>query len=132
MLFKQMAKIQNGRLVGRGGAAQIDSGEAAQRGRVVQRVLGPGIGEIEPVLKKVDAQHNRQTHRLAAVARLGIMRLDQCFQLRPRYNGIHGVKKLLPAAGPRMLFKTRLAGKCYLAHRNLHLHAIGCKLAAGG
>ena len=131
MLFKQVAKVQDGRLVGRGGSAQIDSGEAAQRGRIVKRIFSAGIGEIEPVLQKVDTQHDRQADRLAAVARLGIVRLDQCFQLPPGNHRFHGIEKLLPAAGPRMLFKTRLAGECYLAHRDLHLLTIRCNHSAG-
>jgi hypothetical protein len=111
---------------------EIDSGKAAQRGRVVERILGAGIRQVEPVLQKVDAQHDRQADWLAAVACLGIMRLDQCFQLGPGNHRLHRLQKLLPAAGACKLFKTRLAGKCYLAHRNLHPHAIGCKHGAGG
>jgi hypothetical protein len=75
------------------------------------------------VLQKVDTQHDPEAHWLAPVARLGIVRLDQGFQLGPRNHRIHGVEKMLPAAGSRKLFNTWLAGKSYLSHRNLHLHA---------
>src|ERR1035437_5011336 len=101
MLFKQVAKGQDGALVGRGGAAQIDSGEAAQRGRVVERILGAGVGEIEPVLQKVDAQHDRQADRLAAVARLGIIRLDYSFQLSAGEHPPPRLQKTAPAAWAR-------------------------------
>src|SRR6202041_1399515 len=52
MLLKKMAEVENRGLVGRGAAAQIDSGKAPQHGRFVERILGAGIGEVEPVLQK--------------------------------------------------------------------------------
>src|SRR5208283_2728737 len=96
MPLEKMAEVQDGRLVGRGGAAKIDTGETAQHGRLIQRVLGPWIGQVEPVLQKIDAQHDRQADGLATVARLRIIRRDQCLQLWPRHYGLHGAEKLLP------------------------------------
>jgi hypothetical protein len=58
---------------------EVNAGKAAQRGRFVERILGAGIGEIEPVLQKVNAQHDGKAGWLTAVARLGIVRLDQSF-----------------------------------------------------
>jgi len=131
VLFKQMAKVQDGRLVGRGGATQIDSGEAAQRGRIIERILGTGIGEIEPVLQKVDAQHDRQADRLATGCPPWDSAARSVLPTRAREPRLPWVlRKLLTAAGPRMLFKTRLAGECYLAHRDLHPLTIRCKHGA--
>jgi len=119
MLLKKMAEVENRGLVGRGAAAQIDSGKAPQHGRFVERILGAGIGEVEPVLQKIDAQHDRQAYRLTAFARLRIVRPNQCLQFRPRNDGFHRVQELFTAALAGILLKTRLAGKCYLAHRVL-------------
>ena len=58
-------------------AAQIHPAEPAQHRRFVQRLLDAGIGEIEPLLQEVNPQHERKTHRLTAIARLRIVRLDQ-------------------------------------------------------
>src|ERR1017187_986683 len=131
MLFEQMAEVQDGRLVGRGGTAKINPSETAQHYRLVQRVLGTRIRKVEPVLQEVDSKHDRQTNRLATVASLGIIRCNQGFQLRPRYNGLHRVEKLLPAAQPGILLKTRLIRKCYLPHRLRHLLTILCKRSEG-
>jgi hypothetical protein len=49
----------------------------------VQRLFRTGIGQIELVLQKVNVQHNAQSYRAPTVARLRIMRLDQCLQLAP-------------------------------------------------
>jgi len=59
ILLEKMTEVQDGGLVGNGGAAKIDSGKAAQHGRLVERILGARIGEVEPMLQKVDAQHDR-------------------------------------------------------------------------
>jgi hypothetical protein len=58
------------------------------------------IAQVEPVLQKINAQHNRQADRLAAVASLGIIRRDQGFQLGPWNYCLHGAEKLLPTARP--------------------------------
>jgi hypothetical protein len=46
VLLQQATEAKDRGLVGRCGAAQIDSGEAAQCGRLVERILRAGIGEI--------------------------------------------------------------------------------------
>jgi hypothetical protein len=58
---------------------KIDAGKAAQRARIVERLLGAGVGEVESMLQKVDAQHDRQADWLAAVTRFEIIRPDQSF-----------------------------------------------------
>ena len=66
MLLEKLAEIQNGGLVGVRGATQIDADKAAQRGRLVERILGARIGEVEPMLQNVNAQHDRHADRLTA------------------------------------------------------------------
>jgi hypothetical protein len=92
MGFEQVAEVENGCFVGRSSAAQIrdpreqvlvrgveiDSSEAAQHRRLIQRILGTGVRQVEPMLLKVDVQHGAEANRLPPFARLGIIRLDQC------------------------------------------------------
>jgi hypothetical protein len=59
-------------------AAQVDADETPQRRAIEQRVLARGIGQVEPLLHEVHAQHALQAHRRATVARLGVVRLDDC------------------------------------------------------
>jgi hypothetical protein len=89
MLLQQATEAKNRRLVGRDGTAQINACKTAQCGRLVERIFGARIGEIEPLLKEVDAQHDRQPYRLTAITCLGIKRRDQGFQLTPWYHYIH-------------------------------------------
>ena len=134
MLFKQVAEAKDGRLVRRGGHAQIDSGKAAQHGRLIEGFFHARVRQAEPLLQKVSPQHDRQAHRLPAVARLGVKRLNQRQQLRPRNHLVHLVKKQLPLALAAMLLKTRLRCQCLLKTRHsLHTYSLfkddaGCRL----
>lgn len=47
------------------------------RSNLVQRILHRRIAENEPVLQPVDAQHGFRLIRRTAIARLGVVRLDQ-------------------------------------------------------
>ena len=75
VLFEKVAELADGSFVGYRFVAKIDPGEAPHQRRVVQRFFHRWIGEVEPLLKKVDSQHTLDTHRTASVARLRIMRL---------------------------------------------------------
>jgi len=79
MLFEQAAEAKNRRFVGRGCAAKVNTGKAPQHGRFIERVLSTGIGEREPLLQKINSQHDGEANRLAAIACLGIVRLNQSF-----------------------------------------------------
>ena len=76
--------------------------------RVVRARLPLPVRRVEPLLKKVNPQHDPQSYRLAAIARLGIMRLHKCLQFAPRNDGFHCLKKLLPLALPAVLLETAL------------------------
>src|ERR1035437_5372797 len=103
-----MSEAQDGGLVGSCGYAQIDSGKAAQRWRVIEGLLHAGIRQVEPLLQKISSQHDREAHWLPTVARLGIVRLHQRQQLRPRHHLLHLVQKKLPLALATKPLKTRL------------------------
>jgi hypothetical protein len=101
---------------------EIDSGKAAQHGRLIEGFFHPRVRQAEPLLQKVGSKHNRQTYWLPAIARLGVKRLNQRQQLRPRNHLVHLVKKQLPFALATILRKTRLRCQCLLKTRCL-LHA---------
>ena len=90
MGFEQMAEVENCRFIGHRRASEIDAAEAAQHWRLIERVLGTGIREREPVLQKVNSQHNTEADRLTSFARLGIVRRDARFKLGPWNDGLHG------------------------------------------
>jgi len=64
-----MTEVANGRLVRGSLLAQVETNEAAHRDRIVKRILGGRIGEVEPLLQKVDAEHHFQFARRATLAR---------------------------------------------------------------
>lgn len=58
--FQQVAELTDGGLVGHRFAAEIDADELAHGGGIIQCLLGARVGQIEPLLKKVDAQYCHQ------------------------------------------------------------------------
>ena len=114
MLLQQTTEAKNRGLVRRRGTAQINTRKTTQHRRLVEGVLRAGIGKIQPLLQKIDAQHDRQPYRLTAVARLRIVRFQQRFQFAPRNHRVHHVQKLFPTALPCVLLKTRLRRQCPL------------------
>ena len=95
VLLQQMTEVQNRRLVRRCRTTQIDARKPPQRRRIVQPFFGARIRQVEPVLQKVNPQQDAQPHRRTTVARLGVMRLYQRLQLRPRHDPVHLFQKRL-------------------------------------
>jgi hypothetical protein len=89
MGFKQMAEVEDRRLVGDRVTAKFQSSESAHRLDVVKRLFGAWIGQLIPLLEKVDPQHDFERIRPSSLAGLGIVRLDQTNQRRPRHDGVH-------------------------------------------
>ena len=58
------------------------------------------VRQVEPLLQEIEAQHPLHPDRRAAIARLGIERLDQRAQRRPRHHPLHLGQKRCP---PRRL-----------------------------
>jgi hypothetical protein len=131
VLLQQATEAKNRGLVGGCGTAQINARKTAQHRRLVESILAARIGEIKPLLQKVDAQHDRQPNRPTAVARLRVVRLDQRFQLTPRNHNSHHVQKLFTTALPCVLLKTCLACQSHLSHRVPHPHSTLSNLNAG-
>ena len=89
MPFKQVAEFAHGGLVRCGFAAQVDAGKLAHGNRFVQRFFHCRVGQVEPVLQAVDAQHAREADGRAAVARFGVVGFDQGAQFRPGHHDVH-------------------------------------------
>jgi len=103
LVLQQMAELAQRGGVGYRLAPQVDAREGAQCQRVVQRLFAGQVGQvgqIEPVLQQVDAQHALQPDGPAAVAGLGIVRLDQSHQPCPQHQALHLGQERVP---PRRL-----------------------------
>ncbi len=73
--------------------------EAAQARAVQQRLLACLIGQVEPVLHEVHAQHALQPYGWASAFALGVMRLDHLAQLRPWHDHVHCLQEHVTLGG---------------------------------
>src|SRR5680860_61274 len=94
MTLQQMAKAQDGAFVRDRLLTQLNTGEAAHRLAVIQRVLSTWIRKIEPLLQEINAQHPLTAQRPASLTRHRIMWLDQRQQPCPRNHRLHLREKL--------------------------------------
>ena len=62
MLLEERAELQDGGLIRHRLLAEIYADEPAHGDRLVQGLLGPRIGEIEPLLEESDPQHMLEPH----------------------------------------------------------------------
>lgn len=69
VLLQQAAELQDRRLVRHRFVEQVQPGKRPHARHVVQRVFHAGIGEVEPLLHEIDAQHGLQAPRPATLAR---------------------------------------------------------------
>jgi hypothetical protein len=93
MRLEQMAEPAHRRLVRHRLTAKVDANKMPHRLRIVERLLDCRVGQIEPVLQEIKAQHPLDPDRRAAIAWLRIKRLDQLAQRRPRHYPLHLGKK---------------------------------------
>ena len=106
VLLQQMTELEQGGRIRHRFASQVDAGKAPQAGAVVERFLAGQIGQVEPVLQKVDAQHALQPDRRPAVARLRVVRLDHRAQRFPRHDPVHRLQKLIAPRRLAVLLET--------------------------
>ena len=114
--LKQMPKAADRGFVRRRAFPEVEAHEALHRDRIVEHVLGSRVGEIEPLLEKVNAQHHLQFSGRTAVAGDRIDRRDQLTQFRPGNDTVHLVQKLPTARRLRVLLEPFTQGQL-LAHR---------------
>ena len=116
MFLHQMAEFADGCLVRHRLPAQINPHELAQGAGVVKGFLGGWIGQVEPVLNKVDSQHALDTDGAASGALgFGLVGFDGFGQFHPGDDGFHLLQKLLFASLLAVLLKPGI-GKGVLTH----------------
>jgi len=95
--FKQMTELADRGLIRHGFPTQVDTHEAPHGSRIVQCFFHRRIGQVEPVLQEMNAEHTFQTDRWAACTfRHRVKRLDHFAQVAPGNVLIHLVEKLFP------------------------------------
>jgi len=103
--LQQMAKLALSGLVRRRFAAQVNAHEATHGPRVVQGFFHSGIGQVEPLFRKMDTQRPLQLYwRLARALRFGVKRLDYFAQSAPWNHLIQIDEKLVSARGFAVTF----------------------------
>ena len=113
VLLQQPPKPQQRRAVGHALSSQVDAHEAAQRGAVEQRFLTRLVGQVEPVLHEVHAQHALQPNGRPSVASLRIVRLDHLAHRLPRHDLIHRRQKHIAPGRPTVALESgTLIGRC--------------------
>jgi hypothetical protein len=120
-LLQDTAEVQQRRAVRHALASQVDANEAPQSRAVQQRFLAGLIGQIEPVLHEVHAQHALQPNGRAPVAGLGVMGLNHAAQLSPRNQLLH-LEELVAARGLSVLLVLLVVVRCH--GEGLLLHAV--------
>ncbi|CQR41666.1 conserved hypothetical protein [Thiomonas sp. CB3] len=104
--FEQVAKPQDGALVGQARGADIKLGKFAVQRDVVQGLFHRRIGVPEELLQQVNAQHDLGGKRRPAGLACGRMWRDQGQQLRPRNHPVHFVEKFPLARALRSKLKS--------------------------
>src|SRR3989338_6080713 len=117
MLFQQMAEFAHRGFIRRAYPSQINAHEFAHGQRVIERLFHRGVGKVEPVLDKVDAQHALKANRRASVSCFGVNRFDQGAQGSPWHNAIHVRQER--SASRRLGITVKAASReCCLFHRS--------------
>ena len=98
VLLQQMAEGQDRRLIRDLVTDQLDAGQAAHGGHLDQGLFHGRVAERIPLLQEMNPQHHDQRVRrsTALFAGLGVVRLDQRDQRRPRHHYLHLREKLFP------------------------------------
>jgi len=107
--------VQDGGFVGHAVNAGIESGKLAHDGGIVQRVFHGWIGEGEPLLHEMDAQHGFQRKRPPPATGLGVNRFDQRAEPLPGNDLFHLGQEQLTAGGLGLFGETGF-GKAALFH----------------
>lgn len=116
MLFRQVAGLADRRLIGHRLETHIDADESTQCAVILKGLLSTGIGQVEPILQELDAQHALDVQRPAPSAlRIGIERLDAGGQLLPVVDALHLVESLILAGHPAKLIEAFIS-QCFLGH----------------
>lgn len=89
LLFEQVTELADRRLVGYCSVAQVNGGEPPHRNHIVESLFDGGIAQVEPLLKKVNAQHAVKRDRRSPTFARRIVQIDQRAQPLPRHDCIN-------------------------------------------
>ena len=123
VVLKQMAKPQDGGLIGQAHGAWVKARKLAVKRDVMQGLFHGGVRQAKPLLQKVNAQHGLNRKRRAPTfgcCCLGRKWFNQTHQLRPRNHQVHLVEEHAFASPLGDQFKSG-GGKADLFHRDITL-----------
>ncbi len=115
-LLQQVVKIEQRGGIGNPLATQIDFAEIAKHRNVIEDILTGFIGQVEPVGNQVPAQHPFYPNRGAAIARLGVMRVNQYAKRCSWHQGVHTDQKFRLACGSTLNLESFRRRRCHLLH----------------
>jgi len=87
--FQEMAKAQDGGLIGDAGHARVQVSKLPVQGYVMQALFHGRVGVPKELLQQMDAQHHLKRKGRAPVLAYRGVRRNQSQQTIPRRNGIH-------------------------------------------
>ncbi len=129
MGFQQMSELADRGFIRHRFTAQINPDKLSHGAGIVEGLLHRRVRQVEPLLQTMQPQHAFDTHRRSPWAfGLGLDRLNDRDQFRPRHHPVHLVEKLLTASGLAILLKRDLR-KCLLLH-GARLQFIAAQLIA--
>ena len=99
VFLEQMTKLQDGGLIRHRLRPKIDADKAAHGLGIIQRFFLSWIGEVEPLLEEIYAQHALQAHWRSAVLALGIIGRNDRAEILPGHDLLPIGKKLLATGG---------------------------------
>ena len=115
VLFEDVAKPQDGALIGQPGDARIQPGKLAVQRDVIQGLFHGRVRVAKQLLQQVDAQHHLGGEWWAPCLARRRMRCNQRQQLRPRDHKVHLVQKLTLARALGDQLESTV-GKAHLFH----------------
>jgi len=116
--FQEMAKAQDGGLIGDAGHARVQVGKLPVQGYVMQALFHGRVGVPKELLQSMDAQHHlKRKGREPVLACRGVLR-NQGQQITPRRNGIHLGQYLTLSRDFGGQLKSS-GGEAYLFHHHL-------------
>ena len=127
--LQEMAKAQDGGLIGDAGHARVQVGKLPVQGYVMQALFHGRVGVPKELLQQMDAQHHLKRKGRAPVLACRGVRRNQGQQITPRRNGIHLGQQLTLSRDFGGQLKSG-GGEAYLFHHHLtHEGAAGLTYA---
>jgi hypothetical protein len=115
--FEQVAKAQDGALVGQVVFSHIQLCKFTKQQCVVERLFHGRVRQVEPLLEEVNAQHGVHCKRRATSLCTGLrgMRRNQRYQFGPRHHEVHLFEELALACALGLALESGLA-QAHLFH----------------